>query len=634
MSDLLRLAAELRALPDATLAAALLRRQISPANARDFFDLGEQLLSTRQLQATIASLPKSRLDALAHLTPGPALDELHELLLVFRDGERWRSYDAVSEVLATLWVAKRSPKQKPALVVASELAAASTASAEALGLTTGQRINQTEIDRDCAIAIFETVQALTELVFYVEQHLVRVVGRGGVGLPDLKRLAARLNKSTDYAREIFDLARTAGLTVLTAASTDAETDAKANGQARWELGAQAQTWIDAQPIERWTQLARVWRAGLGDSVAADLIGQLSLEHENSLDDLLGEYFPLADSNVAANLRRTISYGNLIGITDSGWLSSWAPAVLKGDQTSSAELVLDRMPATSERLIVQADSTMVAPGPLPTNIELQVREFADCEQIGFASSYRISTLSITLGMELGLHADDIRSLLVRLSGKDLPQPVEYLLREAKERFGRLVVHTASVPEHSVVTSNDPILLKGILNDPTMKPYGLVETSNGDIACQFEAEVLYFGLREAGYAAVRAESLSATRATESAGPLHLGGGATRAGGGQAAQARSTASALDPLAATEAQIARIREQDARAGVAPDADDVARQIQLAIKNRTRLLITIQNGQGESIEYLLEPVGIANGRLRAKDRKADIERTLPLSSITQVSLA
>ena len=92
-------------------------------------------------------------------------------------------------------------------------------------------------------------------------------------------------------------------------------------------------------------------------------------------------------------------------------------------------------------------------------------------------------------------------------------------------------------------------------------------------------------------------------------------------------------DPLAALTAEIARIREQDARAGVAPDANDVTRQIQLAIKNRTRLNITIQNAQGESIDYLLEPVGLANGRLRAKDRKADIERTLPLSSVVSIAI-
>jgi hypothetical protein len=81
-------------------------------------------------------------------------------------------------------------------------------------------------------------------------------------------------------------------------------------------------------------------------------------------------------------------------------------------------------------------------------------------------------------------------------------------------------------------------------------------------------------------------------------------------------------------------MREQDSKPGINPDSDDVTRQIQLAIKNRVRLNITVSTSSGDSHEFLLEPTGIANGRLRAKDRKADIERTLPLSSITAVSLA
>ncbi len=42
-------------------------------------------------------------------------------------------------------------------------------------------------------------------------------------------------------------------------------------------------------------------------------------------------------------------------------------------------------------------------------------------------------------------------------------------------------------------------------------------------------------------------------------------------------------------------------------------------------------HGNGTQVEYYLEPAALANGRLRARDRRADIERTLPLSSITAV---
>jgi hypothetical protein len=36
----------------------------------------------------------------------------------------------------------------------------------------------------------------------------------------------------------------------------------------------------------------------------------------------------------------------------------------------------------------------------------------------------------------------------------------------------------------------------------------------------------------------------------------------------------------------------------------------------------------GHTVEYLFEPTGVGGGRLRGRDRAADIERTLPLSSV------
>ena len=42
----------------------------------------------------------------------------------------------------------------------------------------------------------------------------------------------------------------------------------------------------------------------------------------------------------------------------------------------------------------------------------------------------------------------------------------------------------------------------------------------------------------------------------------------------------------------------------------------------------------GDDVDYQLEPASMGGGRLRARDRKSDIERTLPLSSIVSVGPA
>jgi len=85
------------------------------------------------------------------------------------------------------------------------------------------------------------------------------------------------------------------------------------------------------------------------------------------------------------------------------------------------------------LIVQADLSLIAPGPLDTATESVLRKFTDLEQVSVASTYRLSALSLSHGLECGLTVSQIRTMLLELNGKALPQPVEYLLKEAEARL---------------------------------------------------------------------------------------------------------------------------------------------------------------------------------------------------------
>jgi hypothetical protein len=317
--------------------------------------------------------------------------------------------------------------------------------------------------------------------------------------------------------------------------------------------------------------------------------------------------------VNSRISKLAHLAELIGISSNGWLSGWAKDVLTGEIEKATETARTRLPATQRKLICQADLSLVAPGPLPTDIEIELRKFTETEQIGMASTYRLSALSISHGLETGLTEADIRSLLIELSGKALPQPVDYLLREGAQRFGRLTVSENGELLRSVIRSVDPILLHEIFNQSKLKPFALRQLEDGSLASRFEPEVVYFGLRELGFTAIRVDEE-----------------------GQVISPRivATISGVSQLLSTVDQdIERMREQEAKLGDAPDGDDVLRQIHLAIKNKTKIEITVASRTGAEVLFTLEPIGIANGRLRAKDRKADIERTLPLSSILKVTL-
>jgi hypothetical protein len=63
-------------------------------------------------------------------------------------------------------------------------------------------------------------------------------------------------------------------------------------------------------------------------------------------------------------------------------------------------------------------------------------------------------------------------------------------------------------------------------------------------------------------------------------------------------------------------------------------RQLDTAIKAKIGLTVTVAMPDGSSVQLQLEPASVAGGRLRARDRRSDLERTLPLASITAVGPA
>jgi len=587
MSELLKVAAALRSMSDEKLQRLIIERMIPSGQLVDFFDLAEALTKPTSVAAAISGLPLGQAKELRALTSGI------------------KPNPKVAAHLADQMLVSGSPEFSvfaSTLEAFSEFSKKSSVSLSTLSIATFQDTDspsQNEIDRDAGVEVFETMQAITELIFDLEHRFVREVGRKNVGLPDLRRLATHLKKTTDFAKQIYELANLANLITL-------------QGQ-RWQLSADSENWLGWTPTQRYKHLIKTWREILGDSSASELSESVkSLQGVISLEQQLKLNYPFADSSVSSKISRLAQQAELIGISSAGWLCSWGSNVLNQKFDVASNEAVSFLPAPARKLICQADLTLIAPGPLPTDDEILIRRFADTEQIGLASTYRLSALSISHGLETGLKVPEIRRLLVDLSEKDLPQPIEYLLKESEVRFGRLQVFAEGPDERSIIKSEDRVLLTEIINEVKLKPFALVELEEGQLASRFESEVIYFALRELGFVAVRVDSKG--------------------------KVISPMSVAQPKTASEQNtsvmndIMRLRTQDEVLGSSPNDNDLQRQIQLAIKNKTTAIFTVLSSDKE-IDFLLEPIGLANGRLRAKDKKADIERTLPLSSIIRVTL-
>jgi hypothetical protein len=306
------------------------------------------------------------------------------------------------------------------------------------------------------------------------------------------------------------------------------------------------------------------------------------------------------------MNRLAELADLIGLSAAGQLASWFPLTLGSKLTAAAKALEQRLPAQQERIIIQGDLSIIAPGPLASSIEVALRKFADTENIGLASSYRLSALSLSSGLEEGLTEPDIRSLLEKLSEAPRPQPVDYLITETASRFGRLKISQAE--QGTVLVSTDELLAKQLLMDSKLTPL-MLQKSDQRILSPLDSEALYHALRNASYIAVRVDESGDVIAPSS---IHKSN--------------------SEITAFRTQVERLKQQDTELTDQAPATDMERKIQLALRSKSSLQVEI-NANGKMMSFLLEPIGMANGRLRARDRKADIERTLPVSAITSVTI-
>jgi len=74
-------------------------------------------------------------------------------------------------------------------------------------------------------------------------------------------------------------------------------------------------------------------------------------------------------------------------------------------------------------------------------------------------------------------------------------------------------------------------------------------------------------------------------------------------------------------------------RAGHESDADAawLGRELEQAVRMKSAIIVVVLMPDGTERSLTLEASGLGGGRLRGRDRGADVERTLPVSSIVSV---
>src|SRR5688500_1475510 len=377
------------------------------------------------------------------------------------------------------------------------------------------RHEQGSVDRRAAGAALESVGRIGELLGILEEEPAGLLRSGGVGVRDQKRLARELHVGEPDAAWLLELAYTAGLLDVGGPHRD-----------EWLPTRAYDIWREQDLADRWATLAAGWLVGTrlsslvgqrdvaGKAVnplSPDLVRHTAPAIRRSALTVLAEYPPgagLSGDDLVALLRwRTprradrlapvpamLAEAARLGVLVGGVLSTAGRGLLAGREDGAAEGIRGLLPEPIDHVLAQPDLSLVAPGPLVSELADTLAVVADVESSGGATVFRVSEASVRRALDHGWSASDLHDFFRRVSRTPVPQALDYLVDDVARQHGRLRVGSIE----SYVRSDDHSLLSQVLNDRRTAPAELRRLAPGVLVSGLGADEVLTVLREAGYA----------------------------------------------------------------------------------------------------------------------------------------
>ncbi|MEV4170627.1 helicase C-terminal domain-containing protein [Nonomuraea sp. NPDC049709] len=507
-------------------------------------------------------------------------------------------------------------------------------------------------DRTAAGQAFSFVRSVEELCERWSIEPPGVLRTGGLGVRDLKRAAGELDLPEWVAALVVEVAHAAGL-VAAGGGVDGEW-LPTSGYDLWRVRGTADRWVTLAAT--WLHMDRVpglvgdrderdrplnalhtdLRRSSAPGVRAATLGVLAAapglapDRDSVLARLAWEQprrrGPLREQLTDFALREA----EQVGVTGLGALSVHGRALIEGGD--AAKVLAPLLPEPVDHVLLQADLTAVAPGPLTSELNRWMTLTADVESKGGATVYRFSEGSIRRALDAGHGGEELVAMLARHSATPVPQALSYLVTDVARRHGRIRVGTAG----AYIRCDDPALLDQITADRRSAALRLRRLAPTVIASRSSRAALVDSLRAMGYAPV-AESLDGdviisqleSRRTEGLAP---------------ARAVASPNGLDPEVAAAAvralragdaaHLARREPVDAPGGQVPRGPATATisALQEAIKQGVRVWIGYLDSQGNATSRILEPARMEGGYLTAYDETRAAVHRFALHRITGVA--
>lgn len=305
--------------------------------------------------------------------------------------------------------------------------------------------------------------------------------------------------------------------------------------------------------------------------------------------------------------------------------------------TAARLLAPLLPDPLDHVLLQADLTAVAPGPLRRPLADMLGVLADVESKGGATVYRFTPGSVRRALDAGRTASDLHAFLAEHSRTPVPQPLAYLIDDVARKHGHLRVGAAS----AYVRCDDDAVLNEILADKRAAGLRLRRLAPTVLATQADPAALLEGLRAMGFAPA-AESAEGdvliTRADAHRTPPRTAPEPVPEGP-PTPDATLLAAAIRAIRAGDLASTTPRKPSGTAPAVTGGElprttsaETLATMQAAVLTGEALWIGYVNAEGAASQRVIAPVRVEGGFVTAYDHTADEVRTYPLHRITGVA--
>ncbi|VBA58498.1 helicase-associated domain-containing protein [Mycobacterium attenuatum] len=345
-----------------------------------------------------------------------------------------------------------------------------------------------DVDAAAAGAVIDLLREIDVLLQNLSVTPVPELRTGGLGVREIKRLTKVTGIDEPRLGLLLEVVAAAG---LIAGGMPEPLPSHGEGP-YWAPTPAADRFTGLSPAERWHLLARTWLdlpgrpaligsrgpdgkpyAALSDSLfstAAPLDRRLLLSMLAELP--AGAGVDAATASAALIWRRPrwsrrlqpgpvgdlLTEAHTLGLVGRGAISTPGRTLLDhvrdaGDSAVVIDAMTRALPKPIDHFLVQADLTVVVPGPLQRELADQLATVATVESAGAAMVYRVSEQSIRHALDIGKNRDWMHAFFAGHSKTPVPQGLTYLIDDVARRHGQLRIGVAA----SFVRCEDPALL---------------------------------------------------------------------------------------------------------------------------------------------------------------------------------